>query len=208
MYYLYENHLGGIYFTDEEFDYDMLYCEQCNDSDWLMFSFSDEEELRSKLLEECADDDEYYDVDEYIESIMTDFREKFGDDANISSEQIQITPADYIADNGLNANIGVNVLDDNQMRSLGFTDRKEDTWYFCRGVGNNISFNLSIRKDGSEFSIDVLDEDFLQPYDYQKIIMDGGNFDFVNNVYYNVEDVLEELTDAGILYGHVRGEYV
>lgn len=31
--YIYESHLGGIYFSDCEYDYDELYCEQCGDYD-------------------------------------------------------------------------------------------------------------------------------------------------------------------------------
>lgn len=30
---VYENHLGGIYFSDEVLDFDDLYCETCGDSD-------------------------------------------------------------------------------------------------------------------------------------------------------------------------------
>ncbi len=31
--YIYESHMGGIYFSDYEYDYDDLYCEECGDSD-------------------------------------------------------------------------------------------------------------------------------------------------------------------------------
>lgn len=31
---VYENHLGGIYFSTEVYDFDDLYCEVCGDSDW------------------------------------------------------------------------------------------------------------------------------------------------------------------------------
>ena len=31
--FVYENHLGGLYCTDYEQDWDDLYCEQCGDSD-------------------------------------------------------------------------------------------------------------------------------------------------------------------------------
>lgn len=35
--YIYENHIGGgLYITDEEQDYDELYCETCGDSDTLV----------------------------------------------------------------------------------------------------------------------------------------------------------------------------
>ena len=31
--YIYESHMGGIYFSDYEYDYDELYCETCGDYD-------------------------------------------------------------------------------------------------------------------------------------------------------------------------------
>ena len=34
--YIYESHLGGLYTSIYELDYDELYCEQCGDSDWLI----------------------------------------------------------------------------------------------------------------------------------------------------------------------------
>lgn len=40
MKYLYDNHLGGLYTSDEELDYDCLYCDTCGDSDVLIGSFS------------------------------------------------------------------------------------------------------------------------------------------------------------------------
>lgn len=36
MSYLYESHMGGIYFSETELDYDDLYCETCGDSDFLL----------------------------------------------------------------------------------------------------------------------------------------------------------------------------
>ena len=34
--YIYESHLGSLYTSTYELDYDELYCEQCGDSDWLV----------------------------------------------------------------------------------------------------------------------------------------------------------------------------
>lgn len=34
MSYLYENHMGGWYTTEDELTYDELHCETCNDSDY------------------------------------------------------------------------------------------------------------------------------------------------------------------------------
>ena len=83
---------------------------------------------------------------------------------------------------GVNAKIKAHIFDDAKMREFGFTDYAKDRWYFCRGInfkdvkkkrGLNdidISFSVTIPKDGSDIQIDVLDEWFCQPYDYQYIL--------------------------------------
>lgn len=34
--YIYQGHMGSLYTSYYELDYDDLYCEQCGDSDWLI----------------------------------------------------------------------------------------------------------------------------------------------------------------------------
>lgn len=46
--YIYESHMGGIYFSDYEYDYDDLYCEECGDSDTFIGTASTE--LKVRLL--------------------------------------------------------------------------------------------------------------------------------------------------------------
>lgn len=52
-FYIYEDHLGGGYYLeDHELDYDELYCEQCGDSDRLVFEgdlFELEQQVRSDI---------------------------------------------------------------------------------------------------------------------------------------------------------------
>lgn len=50
MRYIYEGHLGSIYTTSYELDYDDLYCEQCGDSDY----FVGEVETVGELLDTVA----------------------------------------------------------------------------------------------------------------------------------------------------------
>lgn len=38
--YLYQNHMGGLYVSDEYLDTDDTYCEQCGDYDWSLGTFS------------------------------------------------------------------------------------------------------------------------------------------------------------------------
>lgn len=34
--YIYQSHMGGLYTSDDELDYEQTYCEICRDSDWLI----------------------------------------------------------------------------------------------------------------------------------------------------------------------------
>lgn len=53
MKYLYEGHLGDTYITDEQLDYDSLYCEQCGDSDWLIGTFETIKDFWELIKDEC-----------------------------------------------------------------------------------------------------------------------------------------------------------
>lgn len=121
---------------------------------------------------------------------------------------------------GVNAKIKAHIFDDVKMRKLGFTDYAKDRWYFCRGInfkdikkkrGLNdiaISFSVTIPKDGSDIRIDVLDEWFCQPYDYQYILEKDPGHKIANIVKEQVEYWMEKLQEVGVLKGYVRGEYI
>ena len=47
--YIYENHLGGLYTTDEELSFEELYCEVCGDSDYLL-GYAETREEAKKIL--------------------------------------------------------------------------------------------------------------------------------------------------------------
>ena len=117
--------------------------------------------------------------------------------------------------NGVNKLIKYNILSDEKMRDIGFTDYTEDTWYFCRMIkfpkghrGFDISFNVSIPKDNSDIQIDVLDESFCQPYDYQYMLDKNPEFEPALVVKEQVEDWMKYLQDNEVISGHVYGEYI
>lgn len=122
--------------------------------------------------------------------------------------------------NGVNKKIKANIFSDEKMRELGFTDYAKDRWYFNRllrpskkSKGFEISFSISIPKDGSDIRIDVLDEAFCQPYDYQAMIINSREKKTKANetclkVFDWVEELMKELADKGVLEGHVYGEYI
>lgn len=59
------------------------------------------------------------------------------------------------------------ILEEKQMRGIGFTDHVKSKWYFIKSIHPNITFNLTIHKNSLNGEIDVLNERSLQPYDYQ-----------------------------------------
>lgn len=118
---------------------------------------------------------------------------------------------------GVNALIGANILNEAKMRELGFTDFAKDRWYFCRGInfpkqkrykGFDISFSVTIPKNGDDIRIDVLDEDFCQPYDYQRMLEKNPNFEPALIVNEQVEEWMEYLQKNNVLFGHIKGEYI
>ena len=53
MKYLYQGHIGGLYTSDEQLDYDRLYCEQCGDSDWFLGAFETLKDFWELIKDEC-----------------------------------------------------------------------------------------------------------------------------------------------------------
>jgi len=119
---------------------------------------------------------------------------------------------------GVNANIKATILSEEQMRKLGFTDYAKDRWHFSRSInfpkenkyrGYDISFSVSINKnDVEDLRIDILDEDFCQPYDYQRMLKENPNLKTCLIVKEQVEEWMKYLIDGGILSGHEYGEYI
>lgn len=116
---------------------------------------------------------------------------------------------------GVNAKIISHILSNEEMEEIGFIDCG-NKWYFCRGLyfpqkkykWTEISFSVSIPKDISDIRIDVLDDDFCQPYDYQSILNKDPNFELALIVLEQVEKWMEYLQFKGVLSGHVKGEYI
>lgn len=105
----------------------------------------------------------------------------------------------------------VHLLSDSKMRELGFTDHIEDHWYLCKRVSKrpDITFNITIPKDNPDsFKIDVLDEAFLQPYDYQYFMEIGKKSDQILEVYNNVNGLMLWLQDKGVISGYKIGDYI
>ena len=100
------------------------------------------------------------------------------------------------------------ILSEDKMRELGFTDYAKDRWFFFRFIKFprtsrykyfEISFSLTIPKNGDKTRLDVLDEDFCQPYDYEMMLEKNPNFEPAKIVKEQVDYWINHLKDNGIV---------
>ncbi len=113
-----------------------------------------------------------------------------------------------INEHGNNAAIKVHILDDATMKLNGF--RWVDTlnkWYFCNRVYKDITFNMSIYSE-DKWYIDILDENFCQPYDYQAMYESGDYRPIVLTVMANVDEIMDSFVNKGIISGWEVGDYI
>ena len=112
---------------------------------------------------------------------------------------------------GNNAAIKVHILDDATMGLNGFKwvpkDRFGGHWYFCNPVHKDITFNFTIYSEDN-WQIDILDECFLQPYDYQVMYENGNCRSVVLTVMKNVNEIMDSLKHKGIISGWEVGDYI
>ena len=119
---------------------------------------------------------------------------------------------------GVNKAIQAYILADEQMKAAGFrliTNCKSAYWYYGYDLkfpkeyrSADIAFSVSIPVDGTDIQIDVIDEDFGQPYDYQRYLESTPTFTFALIVKEQVELQMQKLQEAGVLSGHKYGEYI
>lgn len=113
----------------------------------------------------------------------------------------------------VNKCITYSLLPREEMEKIGFrfvTAGGNDEYYYCKtlvkGITLNVTLPVEINQD--ELDIAVLDENFLQPYDFQRILNENPNFGYARKVADIFENEMRRLEKVGILHGHRRGEYV
>ena len=115
-----------------------------------------------------------------------------------------------INEHGNNAAIKVHILDDATMKRNGFqrfVDGIDNWWYFCNRVYKDITFNMTIY-DRGDWKIDILDECFCQPYDYQAMYERGDYRPVVLTVMENVNEIMDSFVHKGIISGWKVGDYI
>lgn len=120
----------------------------------------------------------------------------------------------------VNADIKAHILSDDQMKAAGFRyekgyDKNIDKWVYTHWLDvpenyndTEITFSVHIPIDGSDINIQVIDEDFGQPYDYQYMLENNPRFAFALFIRERVEEQMQKLQDAGILSGHNKYDYI
>lgn len=114
----------------------------------------------------------------------------------------------------LNDNIKGHILSDEEMIALGFEDRGFGSWMFFELLDQpskgfeGTSFSMRIEKDTEEVFIDVLDEAYLQPYDYQSILQWDPNHKFANFIHKRVQNLMKKFLKAGVITGYTPGDYI
>ena len=83
------------------------------------------------------------------------------------------------------------------------TSNGYNRFYFVCEVNKDTSFNLSILTNNTG-KIDVLDDDFCMPYEYQY----KNNNEFANIVLNNVYKIMRYLTEKEIISGWNEGDYI
>ncbi|MCY8944350.1 hypothetical protein [Bacillus atrophaeus] len=102
------------------------------------------------------------------------------------------------------------ILEEKQMRDIGFTDHVESKWYFVKSIQPNITFNLTIHKNSLKGEIDVLDESLLQPYDYQYDMKayTREKLEFPHVTHEKVQEIMANFIEQGIITEYKMGSYI
>lgn len=125
-------------------------------------------------------------------------------------ELISAPKKEELTSRGFNKNLQIHVQQTKEsLLKYGFTNRVPGSLYFMRMIDDNISFNLIVdEKTLTIRDIDVLDERFLQTFDYQERILNGVRDKHTLYVFHEVNKLLQALQDKGILTGFEKGMYV
>lgn len=71
---VYESHLGGLYFSEEIYDDEYLYCDQCGDSDWHLGHAESWQDVLDMVTDTDEDGKEWCDyAKDYLEEIRAEF---------------------------------------------------------------------------------------------------------------------------------------
>lgn len=173
---------------------------------WVTINFCNEEGI---VIEATYKNDGWYSNGKKLSNVFAWFNVPKPLPCEIPKSKGLEFPDFEVNKNGINKKIKVNLLSEDRMKELGFTDYCKDRWYYCRELSKDISFSVSIPKENpDDFRIDILDENFCQPYDYQSILSKNKENKIALEIMNKVEIQMDILKTFGIIKGHIRGEYI
>lgn len=111
---------------------------------------------------------------------------------------------------GQNSNIKLNPnLEEKTLLDFGFVKEPTSEFYMMLKLTSDISFNIEIDILTNNVDIEVLDESFLQPYDYQIILKNPNSIPKIAKiVHHKVQKIMKELVDSGIIEGYKENDYI
>ena len=112
-----------------------------------------------------------------------------------------------VDERGQNKNLSFHIIDSHLMESVGFK-HTHDFWILCDSI-NTVSINIKITDDEIG-TIDVLDDDFCQPYDFQQMILEKVDNapTLAIKIQHKLYTILDSMKTFGILEGWEWGDYV
>lgn len=91
----------------------------------------------------------------------------------------------------------------------GFTNRHKPRLSFGRMLSEDVSLSVVVDVETLKITrIDVLDDDFCQPYNYQSILATDSTHTYARKVFDGVDKWLTRMQEDGIIKGYTRGMYV
>lgn len=70
--FIYENHLGGLFASDDQIPFEDLFCEECGDCDWEIGEANTRKEAEKLLHDEYGEDE-----DLCAQNYFTDFLDRY-----------------------------------------------------------------------------------------------------------------------------------
>ena len=102
----------------------------------------------------------------------------------------------------------VNILSDKKMELLGFHFNKyNERWVLIKPLISSIDFYFTIESN-NDFCIDIIDDDFGQPYDYQYYLSKNPNNNFALQVQKKVNKLMQIFLNEGLIYEYKIGDYI
>ena len=110
---------------------------------------------------------------------------------------------------GQNANIKGHIVDDKTMKEHGFHyDTKYEQWDYVQELYDEITLYIHIDDYDETITIQVIDENFCQHYDYQNYLGNKPDARVPIIVHRQVQSKMKELMKAGIVTGYTLEDYV